>query len=604
MHNILLLYLFLVSSSLLAESTFRQFLRYGCQINLTNVNGSHGDSFDEHLAVLTYQTFNQYLNFDSLKYAPIERQDNYEDELLNNGTLNLVLGYAFRNTDQFIALDYLQAAYDIFDKQKDTLGQIFSLRTANNIFYEKKALVTYINDGPFLSTTNKILTLTENSTKLIYSFVYYETLILQSLEPDESISPSILNYYEESFITDLKSFPEFYFLRYDDLEALRLYFHFKSDYNKELELSLAKLKYCHENIRKKCLIDVVSSAANTVDTKVLEKHLNILADEYEPSELENEFKYYRGLSRYYFYTERNDLAVKYLQRCNAIKYDERKDYEEKLSSVIIKKTVDSQVEEARLSYQQDLKRAFYWMLFLLAFISSVLFLLFKIYRVNKLNELLYIKEQMAGVLSHDIRAPLLSLIAKLDLSSTKAISKSNDALELNETKQILIGMNNLCNDTIEFVKKNKEADTTVEIDSEKLIRFFVRDNLSYYKLTSTDVSVSLEKIGIYLSAYQILSVQIILRNLISNIIKHSKVDQILISNSIENRKFTIRLDFEGFTFDKDELAFLNKLFKKNSEVISGYGSILVKNFMTDLKQCQIDYSNKNNVGSVAFSWYT
>lgn len=225
----------------------------------------------------------------------------------------------------------------------------------------------------------------------------------------------------------------------------------------------------------------------------------------------------------------------------------------------------------------------------------------------ELEEMGMVKDTLLGVVSHDMRTPVNSLLSFSELLKAGAISEEKMGLYLDQISHTLnqtsATMNNLLNWSATQMQGFNPNIIAVDMAlvAEEILEHFV-DRAKAKKISiQNDI-----EIGCLVMADKNMA-ELVLRNLMSNAIKYSReYDSISITSKDVGEKIYVLVSDEGVGMEEDKIQFFNKPDKKPlkstmgtaREKGTGLGLLLCKTFASLMKGTLQVARNKNNKGLV------
>lgn len=226
----------------------------------------------------------------------------------------------------------------------------------------------------------------------------------------------------------------------------------------------------------------------------------------------------------------------------------------------------------------------------------------------ELEEMGMVKDTILGVVSHDMRLPVNSLLSFSELLKAGAISEEKMGLYLDQISNTLnhssATMNNLLNWTATQMQGFNPSIVTVDM---ALIAEDVMENLVDRAKTKKISFRNDIEIGCNVLADKNMS-ELVIRNLLSNAIKYcSAYDNILITAREEGEKMVIAVKDEGIGMSDENMRLFNSSSKTPlkstngtaSEKGTGLGLLLCKTFAR-LMDGSIRVSRNNNGKGLTF----
>lgn len=225
----------------------------------------------------------------------------------------------------------------------------------------------------------------------------------------------------------------------------------------------------------------------------------------------------------------------------------------------------------------------------------------------ELEEMGMVKDTLLGVVSHDMRTPVNSLLSFSELLKAGAISEEKMGLYLDQISHTLnqtsATMNNLLNWSATQMQGFNPNIISVDMAlvAEEILEHFI----DRAKAKKINIQNDIE-IGCLVMADKNMA-ELILRNLLSNAIKYSReYDSISITAKDAGEKIVILVSDEGVGMEDDKIQFFNKPDKKPlkstlgtaREKGTGLGLLLCKTFASLMKGTLQVVKNKNNKGLV------
>ncbi len=171
-------------------------------------------------------------------------------------------------------------------------------------------------------------------------------------------------------------------------------------------------------------------------------------------------------------------------------------------------------------------------------------------------------EKFISFAAHDLRAPMRQVAFLSELLRKEVMSGSGRQMELIDMlKEVSRGANDLISDVLSCARTNVERrpDETFELSKLCSEIFFILDPLNSHQLHVAPRWVHAEKVA----------VQIILRNLFDNAIKHGGHDKVEVSvEASDGAPATISIEVRdnGVGFDHSSVALLD-----HGDLVSGHG---------------------------------
>lgn len=225
-------------------------------------------------------------------------------------------------------------------------------------------------------------------------------------------------------------------------------------------------------------------------------------------------------------------------------------------------------------------------------------------RILELNKAERSYKEMVTSLSHDIRAPMASIIGYIDVLENGNVSLAEQKQFLKITKDKALNLNEYIGSLFDWLK----------LESGEWIYIFENQNICELSRTIlADWVIKLEKNNI---AYRFdipdetINIIIdrhvyerIINNIISNILKHSKADCLTFSLFKDDDKVKIEIKDNGIGISQENLPHIfDRLYKcdsARSEQSSGLGLSIAKK-LTSVLNGNISAESKLNVGTAFY----
>lgn len=199
--------------------------------------------------------------------------------------------------------------------------------------------------------------------------------------------------------------------------------------------------------------------------------------------------------------------------------------------------------------------------------------------------------------SHDLRAPLTSVLGITRLAKQEPVSESIQKY-LSMQEKTLIRMDSLISDIIDF-SKNKRLDLELkEIDFEQMVKHSLEDHAFLYNAHQIEKKTDIKQYEKFVSDPR--RVNIIINNLISNAIKYADlskpIPEISVTISVADNMATIEVADNGIGIEEKHLDKIFTLFYRitNSTTGSGLGLYIIKETVEKLGGYVIINSRKGD----------
>uniref|UniRef100_UPI00404A333B sensor histidine kinase n=1 Tax=Flavobacterium sp. TaxID=239 RepID=UPI00404A333B len=215
---------------------------------------------------------------------------------------------------------------------------------------------------------------------------------------------------------------------------------------------------------------------------------------------------------------------------------------------------------------------------------------------NQLEKINSQKNLFLGILSHDIRGPIINLKELLDLNKKEIIDDKEFLTYKNQIGLSIDGLSSTLENLLSWVKNNFDNEVKVNLKSHSLSNLIMKVQLEVIsQLLNKKINLSIQNTDSKQPVYcdeDLFS--IVMRNLINNAMKFSSEEStITISISkAENNRVQISIIDEGVGMTEDEM---NKLFEKTDkyQTQSAKGTEGEKGFGLGLQICY-DFLQKMN----------
>lgn len=289
--------------------------------------------------------------------------------------------------------------------------------------------------------------------------------------------------------------------------------------------------------------------------------------------------------------------------------DERKKDVELLQAEYEITKSKSEVKELEFLYNQKKFRNIIYIVLIVAAIIIIIIIAYGSNQRKKLNNQLvnslHIREKLLSIIAHDLRSPVNNVIGIVDLFDTGTLSEI-EKKELLATlkKHVLLTLDTL--DTI--LKWGQTQLRGIVVNKVKLnINNVINKNIELLSLTAKQKSIKLSNVSNYTAdvIFDDDHINFILRNLISNAIKFSRVNTEIIIDA-ENIDHYLRISIKDSGLGMDQ-KIINSLFTTNqivkygteNEKGSGLGLLLCREFI-EANGGKIEVISELNVGSTFY----
>lgn len=203
---------------------------------------------------------------------------------------------------------------------------------------------------------------------------------------------------------------------------------------------------------------------------------------------------------------------------------------------------------------------------------------------EELEEINQFKMTVFGLIAHDLRAPLQSVATLVQMLKENLISNTQAVDLIPEVEKRMETLNRLMNNMIDWARSSiKDHNKMLQLTEINLLKLFfdIVDELGYYiRQKNLNIQTNVDQNEIVVLDEQI--IRTILRNLISNAIKYSHPDRMILLEVVKVNGeiiFSVMDQGEGMDYQVAESLFGNKLSSKRGtegETGSGFGLKLCK----------------------------
>lgn len=222
-----------------------------------------------------------------------------------------------------------------------------------------------------------------------------------------------------------------------------------------------------------------------------------------------------------------------------------------------------------------------------------------------LEEMGMVKDTILGVVSHDMRLPVNSLISFSELLKEGAISEAKMGLYLDQISNTLNHSSSTMNNLLNWAATQMQGfnPSIISVDMALIAEDVMENLLDRAKAKKIGIQNDIE-IGCTVMADKNMS-ELIIRNLLSNAIKYSSAyESILISAREQEGKIVIAVKDEGVGLSEDKIRLFNSASKEplkstngtDSEKGTGLGLLLCKTFAKLMHGKIQVLKNKNGKG--------
>jgi len=203
---------------------------------------------------------------------------------------------------------------------------------------------------------------------------------------------------------------------------------------------------------------------------------------------------------------------------------------------------------------------------------------------EELEEINQFKMTVFGLIAHDLRSPLMSVATLVQLLKENLISNTQAVNLIPEVEKRIETLNRLMNNMIDWARSSiKDHNKMLQLSKTNVFKLFsdIVDELGYYILQKNlNIQTNINQNEFVILDEQI--IRTILRNLISNAIKFSQSDRLILLEVVKVNGeiiFSVMDQGEGMDHHVAENLFGNKLSSKKGtegETGSGFGLKLCK----------------------------
>lgn len=462
--------------------------------------------------------------------------------------LNYLVGHInfFKNGE--LSHKKLMEALHIYQVYKDTMGLIRCYNNLKNLSTDYGNKYSGFNMDLSQRYNEKIKDLTRKSNKPVLKTAYLSRLLddqLNADDPNLEASEKILKDYEKILDGHL----ELEFLRFFLYNQMAVIYSKKKLLQKELEYNVKSL-HCKKNVLK------YLSYSNIAGTKVklgqVDSSLFYLIKS-EQNYIETQpssSQFLRGL-----YNEYAKTYIKLKDYKKAIFYDHKKDSLEQIvftklrNKTILEAETFYKTQEKELINQQlmsDNRSIKLYMFTALLFVVILSFILYAYVNLAKSQKAsMLFKDNLLKTLSHDINGPLTVVNKILPIIMEKYESgQTTQAKDLAVRSQLSLSkITSLVDDIIVFLLHPKPSDKMENFKAT------LEDIMIYLEINDFGLNnVSLDTKGntdFEMDSTRMKYLQIILRNILANILRHAYPKEIIIISTNQSGEVHLEIRDDG-----------------------------------------------------------
>ncbi len=551
------------------------------------------DYLIETLKFLNYQVdMNQLVSNESL--ARTERNIRQDSTPVKMGIFHYIKSRNYLRTDYYQSYREGLAAKECFLAAKDTLGLIAAYYTLGYRYPTNSISKDVVNAEDIKAYRKKYLHLI-GSLKDSFSQVSYIYTILNEGDYSRDIT-----YYESLFnkMMAISNQDNNMRLWYNNYSLMTHIYLSKGYYTKSDSLLLFKLKIADCEHEYDAISDFVdySSYKNNPDSliNVLEASL----DSYRYSDIEDPdflVRVYSLLAENYF--EKNDYK-------NAYVYRAKKD---SVQAVMNEAEAQNQISNIEGKYklkqkdfeiktaQREKERIFFFLVMSILLAAIAGYMGYYNYKARlKLVELNDQQDDIKRVISHDLLSPLSSLEMLTARLSKGLVPGTESAADANRQQLYIQNIRSLCHNLVGWLWNDRTVNES-KVSGKELLDELVYDLEGFFSSYQCVVEMDVPEYFSDTAIKDPNAIKVILRNLLTNSVRHGKSSRIKIKMESKSSKLVVSIQDNGYLIDEELAAelqdFLNG--KSDSTSITGLGLYLTGKFLSRIKgKYEIRQSNE------------
>ncbi len=531
-------------------------------------------------------------SFDSL-----ERLIRQDSTPLRMGMLHYIKSRHFFGSNFYQSYNEALAAKECFLAAKDTTGLIRAYVSLAYRYPSNSTTSDAVNDKDIKANKSEFLRLSGLSKEPVDQVNYIYTILCE----DEKLLHDI-SYYESLFnkMMNISNKAKRISLLYNNYSVMANIYRLKGYHKKGDSLLLLKLKIANCEEEHDAIYDLVYSKDITYNfnTDSVISFLKASIDSYEY----NHIKDPNFLIRNYDFLAENYFIKKDYK--NAYVYRSKKD---SIETVINEAEAQGQISSIENKYklkqkdfeiktaEREKERIFFFLVMSILLAAIACYMGYYNYKARlKLVELNDQQDDIKRVISHDLLSPLNSLEALTARLSKGLVPGTESAADANRQQLYIQNIRSLCHNLVGWLWNDRTVNES-KVSGKELLDELVYDLEGFFSSYQCVVEMDVPEYFSDTAIKDPNAIKVILRNLLTNSVRHGKSSRIKIKMESKSSKLVVSIQDNGYLIDEELAAelqdFLNG--KSDSTSITGLGLYLTGKFLSRIKgKYEIRQSNE------------